>query len=474
MYRAKRLYLLLGVLVVVCAAAFLVLQMEERQEQIQTSGETVLEIDPDAVQTLSWTYEDTTLSFHRDGTWLYDDDEAFPVDDEKIQELLEQFQAFNAAFVITDVEDYGQYGLDDPQCTISLATEDADYEILLGNFSNMDEQRYVSTGDGNVYLAVSDPLEYYDAALRDLIDHDEIPSLDQVSELAFSGAENYTIFYQEDSASTYSEEDVYFTQQSGRTVPLDTSRVEDYLDAVSNLGLTNYVTYNATEEELQAYGLDDPELTVTVSYSGEDEEGETVSDTLVLHISRDPEERAAAEAAAAEEAETDEDADSEEEITAYARVGESQIVYQISGDDYNALTAAAYNDLRHREVIWADFADITQIDVSLEGADYTITAQGSGDDRTYWYQEEEVDISDLQAALEGLEAEEFTSEQPSQQEEISLTVSLNNENFPQVQIQLYRYDGSSCLAVVDGEPVSLVLRSDAVDLMEAVRAIVLN
>ena len=209
---------------------------------------------------------------------------------------------------------------------------------------------------------------------------------------------------------------------------------------------------------------------MTVSYSGEDEEGETVSDTLVLHISRDPEERAAAEAAAAEEAETDEDADSEEEITAYARVGQSKLLYQITG----ALTAAAYNDLRHREVIWADFADITQIDVSLEGADYTITAQGSGDDRTYWYQEEEVDISDLQAALEGLEAEEFTSEQPSQQEEISLTVSLNNENFPQVQIQLYRYDGSSCLAVVDGEPVSLVPRSQAVDLTEAVHGIVLS
>ena len=39
MYRAKRLYLLLGVLVVVCAAAFLALRMEERQEQIQNSGE---------------------------------------------------------------------------------------------------------------------------------------------------------------------------------------------------------------------------------------------------------------------------------------------------------------------------------------------------------------------------------------------------------------------------------------------------
>ena len=41
-------------------------------------------------------------------------------------------------------------------------------------------------------------------------------------------------------------------------------------------------------------------------------------------------------------------------------------------------------------------------------------------------------------------------------------------------MQFYRYDGASCLAVVDGEPVSLVVRSAVVDLMEAVRAIVLN
>lgn len=79
------------------------------------------------------------------------------MDGEKIQELLGQFEAFGAAFVITDVEDYAQYGLDDPTCTIQLATEEESYTIELGNYSNMDEQRYVSTGDGNVYLAVSDP-----------------------------------------------------------------------------------------------------------------------------------------------------------------------------------------------------------------------------------------------------------------------------------------------------------------------------
>ena len=43
-----------------------------------------------------------------------------------------------------------------------------------------------------------------------------------------------------------------------------------------------------------------------------------------------------------------------------------------------------------------------------------------------------------------------------------------------MEIRLYRYDGSNCLAVVDGAPVSLVTRSLVVDLVEAVHGIVLK
>ena len=46
MYRVKRLYILAGVLALTCAAAVWALHQEERQEQIASSGETVLEIDP--------------------------------------------------------------------------------------------------------------------------------------------------------------------------------------------------------------------------------------------------------------------------------------------------------------------------------------------------------------------------------------------------------------------------------------------
>ena len=73
-----------------------------------------------------------------------------------------------------------------------------------------------------------------------------------------------------------------------------------------------------------------------------------------------------------------------------------------------------------------------------------------------------------------MEADEFTGEKATQKEEISLTLSLDNENFPEVQIQLYRHDGTHCLAVVDGKSVALVKRTAVVDLIEAVHAIVLN
>ena len=467
MKRSKRLHILLGVLAAVGIVTFAVTQYEEKQEEIEASGEVVLEIDPAAVQTLSWEYDAETLAFHKDGTWVYDTDEAFPVDEERIDELLGVFEAFSAAFIIEDVTDYSQYGLDDPVCTIGISTGDTDYEIQLGDFSTMDSQRYVSIGDGNVYLATADPLDYFDAALRDMIDNDEAPDFGTVEAIRFDGDQTCQIAYQEyteDSSYTYCSDDVYFVQQEDAMLPLDTSRVEGYLDSISGLSLTDYVTYNVTEEELAEYGLDAPELSVTVTYVPEDSE-QTAEFTL--HISRDPDEQAAAEAEDGEEDET------EEEITAYARVGESQIVYQITGDSYEALMAAGYDDLRHYEVLTADFADVTGLDITLEGESYTITAEGSGEDKTFYYGEEELDIADLQSALENMGAASFTDEEPSQKQEISITVHLDNEAYPTVQIDLYRYDGEQCLAVLDGTPTSLVPRDMVVDLVEAVNAIVL-
>lgn len=467
MSRSKKICVLLGLLAAVCGATLILLQVEEQKEKIKNSEEVILELPWESVTALSWEQDGNTLSFHRDETWLYDGDEAFPVSEERIHELLEQFEAFGVSFIIEDVEDYGQYGLDNPICTIDLEAGEESWQLQLGDYSKMDSKRYVSIGDGNVYLVNNDPLDLFDTTLSSMIDNDEIPDWDHVSEIKFEGEETYSAVYQEDG--TYSDQDVYFVRQNGKDAPLDTSRVESYLWLIRSMDLNNHVSYNAAEEELAQYGLDDPDLTVTVDYSAENEDGDQETGTFVLHISRDQETKQAAE-----QAEQDGQEEEAELSAAYVRVGDSGIIYEISGDRYRELMAAFYDDLRHQEVFWADFDEVYQIDVSLEGTDHTITSEKDGDERVWSYQGEELDITDFQNALVSLRADSFTSGKPTGKEEIRFTLHLENENCPEVSVKLYRYDGELCLAEVDGEPVSLVRRSYAVDLIEAVHAIVLK
>jgi len=470
MKRSRRIYILLGVLAVSCIATFSVIKLEEHKEKIKNSDKVILEIPTDSVESISWKYKSNSLAFHKEEKWLYDEDKDFPVDEEKINELLKQFEKFGASFIIEDVEDYGQYGLDKPTCTINLSVKDKSYEILLGNYSEMDSQRYVSIGDGNVYLVKNDPLDYFDGDLRDFIDHDEIPKLDNVKEIKFKGTESYSIMYEKDSPISYKEDDIYIAKKNGSNLPLDTSRVKRYLRNISNLNLTNYVTYKASDEELQKYGLDEPELIITVSYTSKDDKGKEITDGFVLNISRDPKERKSAEKTDNKENDNSDD----EEITAYARVGQSKILYKIVSDDYKNLMAASYDSFRYLEAIPVNFEDVYKIDISLEGTDYTITSDKKLNKRTYYYKGEELDITDLKKAVQNLKADKFTEEQPTQKKEISLKIYLDNKNYPEIQIELYRYDGTYCLATIDRKPVSLIKRSNVVDLIEAVHAIVLN
>lgn len=470
MRRSKKIYILLCILAITAIATYAVKQYEEHKEKIRNSEEIILQIPKDSVKSLSWEYKSEdkkeSFAFHKDDKWVYDEDELFPVDEEKINDLLDLFEEFRASFEIEDVDDYGQYGLDDPICTINLTTDEKSYKILVGDYSIMDSQRYVSIGDGKVYLVKEDPMEHYEIVLSDLIDHDKTPIFNNnVTKIQFKGTENYNVVYEKDSNKSYNVDDVYFAKIDGKELPLDTTRVNSYLSRISQLNLKDYVTYKATDEDLIKYGLDKPELTVTIDYTTK-KDNEEKTNTFVLKISRDPEEKNNIE-------NKDEDS-KDEKITAYVRVGDSKIIYKISSDKYKNLMDASYNSLRHTEAFYGDFDDIKQIDISLEGVTYTITSEEKDDKKIYYYKDKEIDTTDLRTALRNLKAESFTDERPTQKKEIGLKLYLDNEKFPEIKIELYRYDGTNCLAVIDGEPTSLIKRSKVVDLIESIHAIVLN
>ena len=465
MNRAKRLYILLGILAAVCIVTFAVSRYETRKEDIKASGEVVFTIDPDAVTALSWEQGSSSLAFSlSDGIWQYGGDAAFPVDADKIAERLDAFVDFAAAYVIDDVTDYAQYGLEDPECTVYITTGEGTAAIALGAYSTMDAQRYVSTGDGKVYLAVSDPMELFSTELSRMIKNDVTPDIDRADCISFTGENEYTVIYDGSGEESICADDVYFSD--GR--PLDTVRVEDYLRTIASLGLSDYATYTADEDKLSFYGLDSPVLTVTLDYT--DDDGADKSFTLA--VSKNAQELAAAE-------KNDEDT---AEVQAYARVGDSAIVYKISSESYDSLVASGYDDLRHREIFTADFSDVTAITAALDGETYSFELRADEDSKkllsdvenVWYYGEDKIDAAALEDALVSLLAESFTDEKPSGKCEIALTLTLDNERFPELDIALYRHDGSSCIAVVDGETIGLVPRGEAVSLIEAVNAIVLG
>ena len=293
-----------------------------------------------------------------------------------------------------------RYGLDEPIATVQLETAERTYEISMGDYSTRDSQRYVSIGDGNAYLAVDDPMDRIDLTLNDLVENVDIPSLDKVQSISFtSEEESYTLWYQEEGRPSSRPDDVWFADREEGLAPLDTDRVEDYIQAVSVTCLINY------------------------------------SD--------------------------------------YARVEGSDIVYHLDSMDYEALNRYHFDDLRYNTVLPAEVSDAVQVQFSLEGQDYLFRADGAGEDRDWLYQGETVENGDFQKELASVTVSEFTGEQPGGSKlELAYTVTLSDDTV--IKVELYRHDGENCLAVVDGKPLGLVLRSKVVDLTEAVNGIVLN
>ena len=120
------------------------------------------------------------------------------------------------------------------------------------------------------------------------------------------------------------------------------------------------------------------------------------------------------------------------------------------------------------------------MDITLEGKTHTLISEVNEDEERLWHfpeeatEEDALDLTDFEAALKALSADSFTGEKPTGKEEIRLKLHLENEAFPETEIVLYRYDGTNCLAVVDGESISLVPRASVVELVETVQSIVLN
>ena len=457
MTKKKKIQVLSGVLVVLCVITFGISLYTQKKEEIKTTGETIIELSNDDISSLTITYSNNELSLiKKDDVWHLENDEEFPIDNEKVSDLLSNFNNYTASFIIENVEDYGQYGLTSPEMTIVIKDkDDKTYTVEFGNYSNMDEKRYVNIGDGNVYLVNNDLTESFNIDADSLFLSDDIPTIDQAGSITVSGDLNNTIKYLTDENMSYNKEDVYYLKDGNKYLALNTTNVENYLkNSIASLDLSDYVTYTASKDDLSVYGLDDPDYTITIDY-----EEDNASKQLVLYLSMNPDDK-----------EKMNSKDNDDTYYSYLRVGDSENVYKLSDYYANKLEALTYDDLRHSEIFNADFDEVYQIDISLDGENYSLNL----DDDKWYLDEEDVDIEDLEESIKNLNTSTFDDLEETSKQEIMFTFHLNNDYSDEYKISLYRVNSSECEVRVNGTVMGAVSRSDVVDLTETVNAIVLN
>ncbi|MCD8148369.1 MAG: DUF4340 domain-containing protein [Clostridiales bacterium] len=533
MKRSKKLLILGIVVAALCAVVGVERVVTQHVDSINTTDEVILSLDQGTLTSVSWTYEEETLEFEQtDDVWYDSNDADFPVNQETLEDFLSWFEEVHACFIIDDVEDYSQYGLEDPQCTVTLTTEDEEIVVSIGDYSTMDEQRYIEIGDGKVYLVEEDILEDISTERDDFMQQDEIPSIVTLEEMTVSGKADLDAVYDPDGSYSYTDSYNYYqVEDDGTYLMLDDSLMESYLSSLASLSLTDYVTYTASDVDLSDYGLDDPVYTITVTgttevevETEEDEEDEESSDTDTADTTGDDtsdtnDDGTTEEDAEAEETEVEtedvevviyiglvtETADEEDEdntVTTYLRVGDSEIIYQLDSSDYDTLSAVTYDDLRPTSVLSADWDEVTGFSFTVDGETYEVTAmdeaeyeetygtdeedetEDSSEDSSedteeesgyvYLIDEQKIDIDTAMTAVDALTIDSFTDEESGDTLELSITLQMSDEKYSSVAVEIYQYDSEDCLVLVDGEPVGLLERSLMVDLREALTTIVLG
>ena len=441
MKRQKNLLILLGVLAGLCAVILLVTGVQKHIDKITTVDKDIVDLDTDSVTKISWTSGGKTLTYEKtDDVWRQSDDAAFPVNQEKLQELLQRFALLNAGFEIDDVQDYGQYGLDSPEVTVTLTTADGDTVVKFGSYSTMDSKRYVTLGDGEVYLISDDVAGELSTDRDEYLCADSVPAYDTITGITAAGETTFTAQYLPDATPLYTDTYDYYAVDGDSYTALSTQKIKDFLSNMAALPTDDYATYRASQENLADYGMDTPTVTYTVQYTQDKTDG---GFTLALGKKGD---------------------------ACYARMNDSEIIFKLTEEEYNDLTATDADALRPDEALSLDWDAVKSMAFTVDGTTYTVEHKGDN----FTINGDEVDFDAVKQAVDGLKISEYNRETTDKKQEIAFTITLDNKEHPELTVTIQQYDGENCLVTLNGTTLGFASRSNVVSLTEAVNAITLG
>lgn len=265
------------VLAVLCGAYFGVKTYVAKQEEQENSEDedqatNVLTVSTPDIKSLKFIIDKKEVTFEKDGdSWVKQDETAFPVSQDKVDEAAEAISSVDADRVLENVEDLYEYGLDNPSNTITITTGEGEKtSIRVGMENESTSQYYINKDDDRetVYVVSASTVEPFMNGLYDYAQMETFPQID---------ASNIYKVEMKDEDSAYNlekEEDtgLWYVSDGKEQEKADSAKMSTLTSSLGGLEYAAFVNYNSTDKE--EYGLDQPYGEIKVYYNEEIEESE--------------------------------------------------------------------------------------------------------------------------------------------------------------------------------------------------------
>lgn len=475
------------VLGVLCAAYegvnFYVTSQEEKETEENDTSVDLVSLEADDITAVSFTADQNKVEFDKkDDSWTEKSDANFPVNQDTVDSAVKGVASLTADQEISDVEDMSQYDLDNPQNTITLTTADGDTSLQIGMESS-NNQYYVKKEDDdkNVYLVSSSSIEPFMGTLYDFAESGTFPSVTSatITDVKVDKENSYEL--------TQDADNLFWNVSDGKTTEkADTTKAGTVTSAVGSLAYDKFVDYNCTDDS--KYGFDDPYAVITVKYTEEEQETQTVEKTLTIYVG-------------------DETGDDR-----YVKVDDSKEVYTITKDSLTDILDSTMSDFYNLTVSYVSSNDLDSLEVQSADGDHTINVvtetvkaededttdesstetsdesstdtdssdESSSDDEeettttTYKLDGEDLDESTFTTfynKLINMTAQERLTEEYTPEGDPAYTFIFKDTDGKETTVKYYEYDTNFYAAVVE-DKVYLVNKMNVKDLDEAYQKMV--
>lgn len=292
--KKKGITLTIG-LVILCCLFGTYFALKSRNERIseealtESETEPILNIDTDEIASLSFQAGDTPVTFSRkDGDWTLEGDETFPVNSSSLTSVLSCLSPLESVRILNGVSDLSEYGLDQPQNTVSfIDTEGKETKIIIGdtNSSTGDDYIMVDGSPSTIYTASTDLRQSLSSDLYTYAVSEELPSVSASKIVGVTVSRptgGYEIGLSPDKTWQVTDKTVEpdtsdMAADELTACAADQDAVNSAISALSSsLYYSDYLEHNCTDPS--AYGIMKDGTALTISYEEDVEETEAVTE----------------------------------------------------------------------------------------------------------------------------------------------------------------------------------------------------